>query len=107
MLQEFTLPDTWPGHEIFRTLLGHLGPSELLFATFFVCAAISCIAAVKVWQDVRRKTSSRCPWKKDATKSDGSMTRWVCSRCKAVSFTEGSEPPSICLSVDLSHSSPL
>jgi hypothetical protein len=96
MLHETTYPGTWPGHEVYRILFDTLGPSGLLLVGFALCAAVACFAIFKLIQGIRRRMPSRCPWKKDADQSGSSMTRWVCKKCKSVSFSDGSAPPLTC-----------
>lgn len=96
MLQENPYADTWLGHELYRIIFDALGPSGLLLVESALCAAIACFAIFKLIQVIRRKMASRCPWKKDRDQSGSPMTRWVCSRCKSVSFSDGTKPPVTC-----------
>lgn len=95
MLRETTFPETWPGHEVYRMLLETLGSSGLLLAAFIVCAAIASIAVLSIWRNNRKKVS-KCPWKRDRDQSNTAMTRWVCSKCKGISFSNDNEPPVTC-----------
>lgn len=96
MFNETTYPATWPGHEVYRSLFDLVGPSGLLLIAFALCAAVACAALLRIWRDVRNRHADKCPWKKDGKQSDGTMTRWVCTRCKSISFSDGKEPPITC-----------
>lgn len=97
MLQDNPFTGSWTGSELYRMLSGQLGPSGLLLVSFLFCAGIALAAAMRVWRDFRGgKTASRCPWKVDGDQSPDTMTRWVCSKCRSISFSDGSKPPRTC-----------
>ena len=97
MMQDNPYTVGWTGSELYRMFSGQLGPSGLLLVSFLFCSGMALAATLRVLRDFRgRKNASVCPWKMDGNQSPDTMTRWVCSKCRSISFRDGNEPPRTC-----------
>ncbi|WP_146256148.1 hypothetical protein [Aestuariivirga litoralis] len=85
---------------VLRGLLGYMDQPKVALTAFIVCVGIACAALLGVWVLNRRDTGLKCHWQKDAVEGDGGMTRWICSACSGISFSNGEQPPIACRAHD-------